>query len=252
MKNHIRFTFALFFVVFMFSFVAGIKPMLADTIYEPVPYEEIGPILEQHEEESERVSLEVIGQSVLGNDIYAVTIVDPQNGEAIEKSETLRELMIEDPEEAQSFLDENPDVKAPFMINGSVHGNEYVGTDAVLRLIDRLAYEEDEVMEDILEQNILVFNVVANPDGRIVGTRQNSNGFDLNRDFVTIAQPETEANIDLIVDWLPLVHLDLHGYVIRSEDAPGLIEPTTAPHNPNIEHDLYIKWALDQAVAMED
>ncbi|MFA1820192.1 M14 family zinc carboxypeptidase [Virgibacillus oceani] len=252
MKNHFRFTFAIFFVVVMFSLVTGIKPILAETTYDPVPYEEIGPILEQHEEESERVSLEVIGQSVLGNDIYAVTIVDPQNGEAMEKSETLRELMIEDPEEAQNFLDENPDVKAPFMINGSVHGNEYVGTDAVLKLIDRFAYEDDEATEEILEQNILVFNVVANPDGRIIGTRQNSNGFDLNRDFVTIAQPETDANIDLIVDWLPLVHLDLHGYVIRSTDAPGLIEPTTAPHNPNIEHDLYIKWALDQAVAMED
>ncbi|WP_164217162.1 M14 family zinc carboxypeptidase [Virgibacillus sp. YIM 98842] len=252
MRNHFRLPFAILFTVVMFSFVVGIKPMLADTIYEPVPYEDIGSILEQHEEESDRVSVEVIGQSVQGRDIYAVTIIDGDQGEAIEESEELRDLMIEDPEEAQEFVEENPDVKVPFMINGSVHGNEYVGTDAVLKLIDRFAYDNDETTEQILEENILVFNVVANPDGRILGTRQNSNGYDLNRDFVTIAQPETDVNIDLIVDWLPLVHLDLHGYVVRSADAPGLIEPTTAPHNPNIEHDLYIKWALDQAEAMED
>ena len=40
---------------------------------------------------------------------------------------------------------------------------------------------------------------------------------------------------------------DLHGYV-----DPMLIEPTTAPHNPNYEYDLYIKWALPAGQAMAD
>src|SRR5690625_4187375 len=116
MRNHFRFTFAMLFILTMFSFVIGIKPILADTIYEPVPYDDIGPILEVYEEESDRVSLEVIGQSVQGRDIYAVTIVDVEDGEAIEQSDTLRQLMIEDPEEAQSFVEENPDVKVPIII----------------------------------------------------------------------------------------------------------------------------------------
>ena len=30
-----------------------------------------------------------------------------------------------------------------------------------------------------------------------------------------------------------------------------LIEPCTPPHNPNYEYDLYIKWALAEAEAME-
>ena len=43
-----------------------------------------------------------------------------------------------------------------------------------------------------------------------------------------------------------MVTLDLHGFV-----GPMLIEPCTPPHNPNYEYDLYIKWALAQAEAME-
>jgi hypothetical protein len=43
-----------------------------------------------------------------------------------------------------------------------------------------------------------------------------------------------------------MVLLDLHGYM-----NPMLIEPCTPPHNPNYEYDLFIKWALDQAEAME-
>ena len=43
-----------------------------------------------------------------------------------------------------------------------------------------------------------------------------------------------------------MVVLDLHGFV-----NPMLIEPCTPPHNPNYEYDLYIKWALAQAEAME-
>jgi hypothetical protein len=44
-----------------------------------------------------------------------------------------------------------------------------------------------------------------------------------------------------------MITLDLHGFV-----DPMLIEPTTPPHNPNYEYDLYLQWALNQAFAMEE
>lgn len=251
MRN--KFLLSLFFgvIIALFSIMPVSQSVFAETPYNPVPYEDIGSILEQHAKDSDRVTLEVIGKSAQGHDLYGVVISNSENSGDLEKSKTLRTLMIEDPKEAQEFVDENPDVKVPFMINGSVHGNEYAGTDAVLKLIDRFGYANDDTTMSILESNIIVINVVANPDGRILGTRANSEGYDLNRDFVTIAQPETSANIDFIKEWLPMVHLDLHGYVKRSDDYPGLIEPTTGPHNPNTEHDIYIKWGLEQAKAME-
>lgn len=251
MRN--KFLLSLFFgvIIALFGIMPVSQSVFAETPYNPVPYEDIGSILEQHAKDSDRVTLEVIGKSAQGHDLYGVVISNSENSGDLEKSKTLRTLMIEDPKEAQEFVDENPDVKVPFMINGSVHGNEYAGTDAVLKLIDRFGYANDDTTMSILESNIIVINVVANPDGRILGTRANSEGYDLNRDFVTIAQPETSANIDFIKEWLPMVHLDLHGYVKRSDDYPGLIEPTTGPHNPNTEHDIYIKWGLEQAKAME-
>jgi hypothetical protein len=94
---------------------------------------------------------------------------------------------------------------------------------------------------------ILVVNVVQNPDGRVLGTRRNAAGFDLNRDFISQTQPETKATVELLTEWNPMVTLDLHGFV-----SPMLIEPTTPPHNSNYEYDLYLKWALGTAYAMED
>jgi hypothetical protein len=87
---------------------------------------------------------------------------------------------------------------------------------------------------------------VQNPDGRVMGTRANANGFDINRDFITQSQPETRATVKVFTEWNPMIVLDLHGFV-----NPMLIEPCTPPHNPNYEYDLYIKWALAEAEAME-
>jgi hypothetical protein len=82
----------------------------------------------------------------------------------------------------------------------------------------------------------------------VQGTRQNANGLDLNRDFATRSQSENRAVVEQFRRWVPTGLWDLHGYV-----DPMLIEPTTAPHNPNYEYDLYIKWALPagQASAAE-
>jgi len=93
---------------------------------------------------------------------------------------------------------------------------------------------------------ILLVNVVQNPDGRVAGTRSNANGFDVNRDFFTQSQPESQITARIFAEWNPMVVLDLHGTI-----NPMLIEPCTPPHNPNYEYDLYIKWALAQAEAME-
>jgi hypothetical protein len=211
-----------------------------------LPYHEVAPTLRDIERRSNRVKVDVIGQSVEGRDLYLVTVSDPSSFGRLGRYQALRQLMLKDPERAQERIADFEDFKVPIFINGSIHGNEWEGVDASVRLIERLAFQDDPETRAVLDNAILLFNVVHNPDGRIHGTRGNANGFDLNRDSITLSQPEARILVEQLVRWNPMVMLDVHGYV-----NPYLIEPTTPPHNPNYEYDLYIKWALDQAEAME-
>jgi hypothetical protein len=212
-----------------------------------MPYWQIGPRLREIELESDRVQVEVMGQSVLGRNLLLVTVSSPdESGELIGRYAAIRNLMLRDPDRALARADLWQDFKVPIFVNGSIHGNEEPGVDAIMRLIERLAFDDDPETLDVLENTILFFNVVQNPDGRVAGTRANANGFDLNRDFITQSQPETRATVRFLAEWNPMVVLDLHGFV-----NPMLIEPCTPPHNNNYEYDLYIKWALGQAQAMK-
>jgi hypothetical protein len=220
--------------------------------YDFMKFSEIGVKLAELEKQSNRIKVEVKGQSAKGQPLYVVTIASPDTHGKFGKIQSLRKQMFKNPEKAQDWIQNNPDFKVPIMINGSIHGTEFVGSDAVMQLIERFALDNDETTTDILKNNILIFNVVQNPDGRIDATRFNGEGIDLNRDFITQSQPETEETVALIKEWNPMVFLDTHGYVKNyAPNQQGLLEPCTPPHNPNYEYDLYNKWALGQAEAME-
>ncbi len=191
-----------------------------------------------------RMQVEVMGQSALGRDMYLVTFnvtdTDEQRKAFLNWRE-VRKDAVDKPEKAQQALAKfGDDVKIPVYIQGAIHGNEYEGVESNFELIYKLAttpYGEDPLVDKVLDNAIVLFNVIQNPDGRIAGTRANGNGFDLNRDFMTQSQPETKASIAVMQEWLPPEMLDLHGYV-----SPMLIEATTLPHNPSIEYDLWLKW----------
>jgi hypothetical protein len=214
--------------------------------YDSILYSEIAPKLREIEVNSNRVKVEVIGQSAGGRDMFLVTLSDPQAMGRLGQYQAIRNTMLKDPEKAQEMIDKFGDFKVPVFINGSIHGGEYPGTDAAMRLIETLAYDNSPEVQAILDNVILLVNVVQNPDGRVQGTRSNANGVDINRDFISQTQPESRATIKVFTEWNPMVVLDLHGFV-----NPMLIEPCTPPHNPNYEYDLYIKWALGAAEAME-
>jgi len=215
--------------------------------YDSILYSEIAPKLREIEVNSNRVKVDVIGQSAGGRNLFLVTLSDPQAMGLLGQYQAIRNTMLKDPEKAQEMIDKFGEFKVPVFINGSIHGDEYPGTDAAIRLIETLAYDESDEVQAILDNVILLVNVVQNPDGRVMGTRSNANGFDINRDFISQTQPETRATVKILTEWNPMVTLDLHGFV-----TPMLIEPTTPPHNPNYEYDLYLKWALYEAYAMRD
>jgi hypothetical protein len=209
-----------------------------------IPYYAIGCTLEDIQERSNgRMSLEVIGQSSTGRDMYGVVINARETRAQRESYERLRDVLrdaFDDPEDAQELI-ERRDIKVPIFIQGGIHGDEYEGVDASMRAIERLAttpYGQDPEVDALLDHAVVIFNPIQNPDGRVVGTRANANGFDLNRDYITQSQPETVNSVQFFREWLPTEALDLHGYV-----EPTLLEGTTVPHNPGIEYDIWLKWS---------
>jgi hypothetical protein len=210
------------------------------------PYHAIAPKLNDLQARSNRVSVEVVGESGLGRDLYLVTLTAPERSSETRQQDAWREMIENDPVRAARDKRLERDYKAPVWINNNIHGNEWEGTDAALRHIEYLATTNDPAAKDLLRHSRVYFNVTANPDGRVAGTRQNANGFDLNRDFVTNSQPEDLAMRDMIIDTQPVISLDEHGYVDGT-----LIEPTGPPHGQNYDFDLYIEHGYANGLEME-
>ena len=210
------------------------------------PYHAIAPRLNALQARSDRVSVEVVGRSGLGRDLYQVTLTAPERASETRQQEAWRALIENDPARAARDKRIDREYKAPVWINSNIHGNEWEGTDAALRQISYLATTRDPAARRLLEHSRIYFNVTANPDGRVAGTRANANGFDMNRDFATSTQPENRAMRDMIIDDQPVVMLDEHGYVDGT-----LIEPTGPPHGQNYDFDLYIKHGYANGLEME-
>ena len=217
-----------------------------------IPYYAIGCTLDAIAAESSgRMTVEVHGRSATGRNMYLVTLnaLDTlQQRRDFANWEKLRRDALIAPAKAQKFLARYGDrVKVPIYVQAGIHGNEYEGVDAIMRVIERVAttpYGTDPQVDAVLDHVILIVNVVQNPDGRVAGTRANGNGFDLNRDFLTQSQSETLASVRTMQEWLAPDMLDLHGYA-----TPTLVEATTKPHNPSIEYDMWLKWNQPRTLA---
>ncbi|MGW0846496.1 M14 family zinc carboxypeptidase [Streptomyces sp. NPDC002787] len=210
------------------------------------PYHAIAPKLNSLQRIGDRVSVEVAGRSAGGHRLYLVTVTAPETARQSREQARMRELIESTPHLAAKSTAVKKSYKTPVFFNNNIHGNEWEGTDASLKLIERLATATDSRTKDLLAHSRLYFNITANPDGRIAGTRANANGFDMNRDFVTASQPEVRAMRQIEIDKQPAVMLDLHGYVNGT-----LIEPTTPPHGENYEYDLFLKNTYANALRME-
>ena len=126
-------------------------------------------------------------------------------------------------------------IRIPVFINCSIHGGETTGMDAGLRLLRRLAFKDDAQTKRFLKEAIIIIDPCQNPDGRITDSRPNGNGFDCNRDFITLTQPENVITTNTLRTWLP-TH-DARPPRLRRPDAdradhdPAQPQPRVRPHH---------------------
>jgi hypothetical protein len=191
-----------------------------------------------------RMSYSVIGQSAGGRDLYGVVVnalETPQQQRDSDRWFQLRSIMETDPTQGQALLAQwGSEVKIPIFIEANIHGGEEEGTDAMMQALRDLVttpYGTSPEVDAVLDHAILIVIPSQNPDGRFLGTRQNANGFDMNRDLFVQSQSEMRANVALQLEWLAPVMLAMHGYV-----NPTLIDGLTKPHNPGLEYDRFPKW----------
>jgi zinc carboxypeptidase len=107
-------------------------------------------------------------------------------------------------------------------VAGSVHGNEPSGADADLRLLHELAARCND---PLLRRVTVVVLPDQNPDGRTAHTRVNAAGFDLNRDWLALTQPETRAQLGALLALPPLVYADQHEQGGTTFSAPPYAAP---------------------------
>jgi len=132
--------------------------------------------------------------------IYPAITKKVSIGQSVEGRELWAFLVTDNPDSAEN--------EAEVRLAATIHGNEPVGTELCIAMIDSLTQSYDSIpgIRDLVDSREIWFMPMLNPDGNALGNvpnaRYNANGVDLNRNFpvpngaTPTAQPETKAMMD--------------------------------------------------------
>lgn len=175
----------LIFAVFTTNTIAQapIPPPVASGFTQLTSYESLTDFLEKVDRQSDQVSLELIGRSVLSRDLYALKY---------------------------SLLTFGSDPsRLKVLIFAQQHGNEQSGKEAALLLADWLLQPGNRYLFNRLDIAIIP---QINPDGAAMNRRRNASDMDLNRNHLILTEPETITLHRFFDRYGFEVTLDVHEY----------------------------------------
>ena len=177
---------------------------------------------------SDRVVSGTFATSSQGRQLRYALVGDPDNvspGGLADLQEAIGKLR--DPEtsaqEAERLARTTPVV---LWLMGNVHGGEESAADANLRVLYELADRDDCAARQILDNAVVGIIPSQNPDGREAETRQNSYGFDMNRDWFARTQPETDGKLELLRQYPGMLYVDGHEMGANHYFFPPTADPT--------------------------
>jgi dipeptidyl-peptidase-4 len=98
--------------------------------------------------------------------------------------------------------------KTIVLIANAVHGNETAGKEASQLVARELV---SGTLQTLLDDVIVLFVPLINPDGGEVRRRTNEEGFDMNRDYIKLESQEIYALVTRVMnEWTPDIHIDTH------------------------------------------
>ncbi|HLG58039.1 MAG TPA: M14 family metallopeptidase [Vicinamibacterales bacterium] len=186
-------------------------------------YQDVRAFVDALVSQTPRARVEIFGRSEEGRDLPLLVVGDPP---------------VPSPPGAASSL---PVV----FVMANIHAGEVEGKEAVLHLARRMTLGD---LQPLLRSAVWLFAPIYNADGNErgnlenrfeqngpiggVGTRENANGLDLNRDFMKLETSEARALVAVLTRWNPDVVIDLHTtngshHAYHLTYAPGL--------NPNTD-----------------
>jgi hypothetical protein len=194
---------------------------------------------------SDRVTVEVIGQSYEHRPLLLVTITSPRNHARRAQILAQRQAQV-DPAQAAP----GADAPAVVWLGYSVHGNETSSAEAALLTAYYLAANQDAETARWLDEAVVVIDPAQNPDGRdraanwhnawgsrppsadpadkehvepFPSGRVNHYFTDLNRDWLALAQADSWPKVAQFHRWYPNIQIDFHE---MGKDSTYYFEPS--------------------------
>jgi hypothetical protein len=182
---------------------------------------------------SDRISIEETGRTYENRPLLLLKITSPSNQANIEDLRK-KHLVVSDPTSSSV----NPaDAPAVVYMGYSIHGNEASGSNAALLVAYHLAAAQGEEINKLLDNTVILLDPSFNPDGlnrfaSWVNSRKsavlnadpnhvefsepwprgrtNHYWFDLNRDWLPVQLPESQARLKVFHAWKPNILTDHH------------------------------------------
>ena len=244
----------------------------------PIRHDELMRYVLALAETSRRVKVLPYAKSWEGRDLVVIAVSDEST---IASLDAFREAhaRLMDPRGRASSADGSAaaGAKAVAWMAYGIHGDELSSTDAAAAVLYWLVAGEDERARAIRGRTLVLIDPCENPDGRdrFLGMlrsfahaapsadledlshtavwpwgRANHYLFDLNRDWITLVQPESRRVAE-IARWLPQLMVDSHE--MGATDT-YLFSPARPPFNPFLPknyHEWAKRYAADQARSLD-